>query len=214
MIVLKPFEIEIGDGQQRIAPLRLRHRLVHAVGEQRAIRQRRQHVVMRDVFELLLVFLDRGDVREQCDVLAWPALRVVHGADVLHFGVQVAVLAPVPDLAVPMAVVDQAAPQFGVERPILAAGVKEARIAPERFFAAVAGDAREGLVDVDDLTIGVGDHDAFACVGKDARRQLELVFGLLAPTGVDTDSHQVSLLRRLELDAGQEEVHRAPVFCE
>ena len=62
---LEAVEVEVGHREQRVAPLRLRHRLMHAVGEQRAVGQRRQHVVVRDVFEPLFVFLECRDVREQ-----------------------------------------------------------------------------------------------------------------------------------------------------
>ena len=48
------------------------------------------------------------------------------------------------------------------------------------FFAAVAGDLREGVVDVEDDAGGIGNDDAFGGVREDAGCELEAGFGALA----------------------------------
>jgi len=54
---LETIQIEIGRGQRGSSALRLCHGLVQAVGEQHAIGQIGQRVVVSDVFELFFVFL-------------------------------------------------------------------------------------------------------------------------------------------------------------
>ena len=176
---LETVEVEIRHGQHVVAALRLRHRLPHTVGEQHAIGQRRQGVVMGDVFELALVLLERRDVGKERDVLSDGAAGVAHGADGLHHRIDLAALAPIPDFAVPVALLGQVVPQAGVKRLFLAPRAEDARRAAEDLVARVAGNARESVVDLDDLAVGGRDHDPFAGVGEHAGGQLQLLFGLL-----------------------------------
>ena len=176
---LEAVEVEVGDGQRIAAAQGLRHRLAHAVGEQDAIGQRRQCVVVGDVFELALVFLERRDVGEERHVLRDLAAAVTHRADRLHDRVHLAALPPVPDFTVPVALVGQVVPQAGVERLLLATGAEDARRLPDDLFARVAGNTREGVVDLDDRAIGGGDHDPFARMGEHAGGELQLLLGFL-----------------------------------
>ena len=61
---LETVEVEIGHGQHVVAALRLRHRLPHTVGEQHAIGQIGQRVIVRNALQLLLKFLCPGNVGE------------------------------------------------------------------------------------------------------------------------------------------------------
>ncbi len=58
--------------------------------------------------------------------------------------------------------------------------MKYARVLPDRFLPAITGNPGKGLVDVDDGARSIGYHDAFAGVGKNPGRQLQLDIGLLA----------------------------------
>ena len=185
--VLEAVEVEVDDGQLLAAPTRLPHRLVQPVGQQDAVGQAGQRVVVGVEVQLLLVLLELGDVREQRQVLPGHALLVAHGADGGHAGIVFATLAPVPDLAHPVPLVDELAPQVGVEGPVLPARFQEARVLPQRFFACVAGDASEGLVDIDDAPAGVGDHDALAGVREHAGGQVQPLFGLHA---LEREAHE------------------------
>ena len=62
---LEAIQVEIGHRQQLAAALRLHHGLVQAVGQQHAVGQVGQRIKVGNVFKLLLVLLERGDVGEQ-----------------------------------------------------------------------------------------------------------------------------------------------------
>ena len=180
---LEAVEVEVEHGQPQPAPLGLGHGLFQAVGQQGAVGQASEGVVVGVELQLQLVLFEGGDVGEQREVLAHHALFVAHGADGLHLGVVLAVLAAVPQLALPVALVLQLLPHRHVEAALLAARFQEARVVAQGFLAAVAGDAAEGLVDVDDAAVFRGDHDAFAGVREHAGGQVQALFGLLAFDG-------------------------------
>ena len=177
---LESVEVEIPHRQQLFAPERLGHRLAETIPEQDAVGQHCQQIEMRHVFELLLMLLHRGDVGEQRHVMHGPALRVAHGADGEQFRIQLAILATIPDLAIPITVIQQIAPHCGIELGFVVARLDDPRILAERLLAAVAGDAGECLIDVDDRTVGRGDRDAFPCVREHAGSQQVLAFRFLA----------------------------------
>ena len=157
-------------------PLALRE----AVGEQNTVRNARQRIVVRHAFELILVFLEFGNVGEEGDVMAGFAIDVAHGGDAQLLGEDRSVLALVPQFAVPVAELDQVAPHPGIESGIVAAGLEQSHVLPKRFLARVTGDAAERVVDLDDATGGVGDDDAFVRVREHAGGQLEARFSGLA----------------------------------
>ncbi len=117
-----------------------------------------------------------GDVREQRYILPDVSLPIAHRADGLHLGEYLAVLAPVPDFAVPVAFLAEIAPQRIVEFFALTARTEEVRLAPHHFVAVVAGDAAEGVVDIDDGAVRFGDHDALVGMGEDAGGELQALF--------------------------------------
>ena len=85
---------------------------------------------------------------------------------------------------------DQRTPQGGVKCPVLMAGTEEPRVAALHFVAAVTGDAREGIIDVDDGAVSGGDHDAFPGMGEDAGGQLQFFFGQFVIGDVLVDPQQ------------------------
>ncbi len=60
-------EVEVGNRQQAVRALNLRNRLIQAVGQQDAVGQLRQRVVMGDKLEFVLVAFALGDVVHQGD---------------------------------------------------------------------------------------------------------------------------------------------------
>ena len=115
---------------------------------------------------------------EQRYILLNIAVGIAQSAYGLHGGVNFAVLAPVPDLSGPFAFFDQNAPHFGVEFPVLATGVQEARVAAQSLVAGVACDAGEGAIDIEDGAVASSNQDAFGGVSKYAGGKLEPLFGL------------------------------------
>ena len=120
---LEAIQVEVGQGQPGVRALDLRHGLPQAVAKQDPVRQPGQGIIMGDVHQLTLMLLALGDVRVQRHVAQDLSLAIVDRADGEHGDVLLARLAPVPDLTVPMAVLDQVAPhgrvEFSVWRPEL-----------------------------------------------------------------------------------------------
>src|SRR5690606_5321931 len=85
---------------------------------------------------------------------------VIYATDALPHGEHFAILAPVPDLAAPGAAFFQGMPQRLVETGIVAAGFEQAGSLAQYLSRAVAGDAREGRVNMDDLVPVVSNQDA------------------------------------------------------
>ena len=100
-------------------------------------------------------------------------------ADCLQDGIYLAVLAFVPDFAVPVAFFDQAAPQDGIKVPVVPTRAKYLRIFAQDFIARVAGNGGKGIINVNNFARCGGDHDALARMPVNTRGQLKFCFGLL-----------------------------------
>ncbi|MNF71292.1 hypothetical protein D3C84_532390 [compost metagenome] len=153
------------DHQQRTAALldlRRRQCLLGTVGEQQAVGQIGQWIVMRQVLEFVLGILDRADVGKHRDVVAELAVVVMNQADRLPLRVDPAVFATVPDLAAPLAATVERGEHRLVETRRVVAGLEQAGLLAQHFFALVAGNLHEGAVHMDDDPITVGDQHAFA----------------------------------------------------
>lgn len=111
--------------------------------------------------ELLLRGLEQADIREHRDVMADYALFIVDGANALPLRVDFTVLAPVPDLAAPAAVVRELVPHALVEGTIMTTGLQQLRRAADDLVERVASDAGEGRVEVADAHLCVGHQHAF-----------------------------------------------------
>jgi hypothetical protein len=100
---LETVQVDERHRQAMAFALAARHGLLQAVGQQHAVGQAGQGVVVCDAFEFAFVFLDGSDVGEQRHIVRGGAQRVAHRADGDDFGKQLAVLAAVPHLAGPVA---------------------------------------------------------------------------------------------------------------
>ena len=98
---------------------------------------------------------------------------IAHGADGLQFGKDLAVFAPVPDFAVPVAMLQQVRPHGGKVAGIVATGGQNARILSNDIFTRVSGNPGEGRVDVDDGAVRCRDHDALAGMPENTGRELQ-----------------------------------------
>ncbi|MBK8533742.1 MAG: hypothetical protein IPL59_00695 [Candidatus Competibacteraceae bacterium] len=76
-----------------------------------------------------------------------------------------------------MALIEQRLPQGGIDLRRMMAGLKQARIMSDHLFARITSQLAKSVVDLDDGRLGVGDHNAFLGVRKDAGHQALLFLG-------------------------------------
>ncbi len=113
---------------------------------------------------------------------------LLDGGDVEALGIHLAVLAAVPDLALPAAVAADGVPHLGVEGGVVAARVEHLGRLADDLAAAVAGDRAEGLVDLQDVATGVGHHHALGRLeGDGGDAQVGLALAPLGDVAVGDD---------------------------
>ncbi|MNE61504.1 hypothetical protein D3C80_1567230 [compost metagenome] len=100
---LEAVEVQIDHRQMLAVPVGHRHCLLHAVGEQQAVRQAGQGVVVGDVLKLLLPCLHRRDVVEQRHVVLYRARVFLDRTDRQQCHIDLAAFVAVPGLAGPVA---------------------------------------------------------------------------------------------------------------
>ena len=171
-------KIHAGHGQHLSVAMRLGHGLLQTVGEQYAIGKTRERIELSHTLQLALLLPGLGHVGEKSHVVLDLAGAIVDSADGQSLGKDPAVFGLIPYFARPVAILQQHPPHVAVKRVALPAGLQDTGIAAEYFCAAVAGDARERLVHVEDGAVRIADDDALASVGKDAGGELEVLFVL------------------------------------
>ena len=149
-----------------------RHLLRMAFGPIDGVLQTRQHeqpigqagerVVVRQVLQPFLGLSQLADVGEHRHVGPWQPVEVRYCADGQPLRKDLAGLAAVPDLALPVSGCDQVVPHVLVKGLVVTAGLHQAGVAAQHLFGAVAGDVGEGSVDRQDARRQVGDHHAVA----------------------------------------------------
>jgi len=174
---LEAVQIHEADRQPVAAALRLGDGLPHALGQQHAVGEVGERVVVRHLRQAVFLRLHHRDVGEHRDVVAHIAGLVV---DYRHRQQQrrhLAVLAPVPDLALPVAAALQLVAHGEVEHRVVACRLQLARGMADQLVALVAGDAAAGAVDVQQPAAGVGNDDAVVGVLEHAGQQPQPFFG-------------------------------------
>ena len=101
-----------------------------AVGQQGAVGQPGEQVEMRHPADALLVGLALAHVRENADVMRGLPLGVLDAADGEPLGIHLAVLAPIPDFALPQAVCLDVAPHLAVKTAVMPARGQYPGVAP------------------------------------------------------------------------------------
>lgn len=135
-------------------------RAAQPVDEQPPVRQPGQRVVLREMPQAFLVHSRARDVARDPDEAARVPPVVGDRADREPFEIELAVLAPVPDLPLPAAGLPDVAPHPVEERAVVLARMQEARIAADELGAGVARDGAERVVGGHDRPVRVGKHDA------------------------------------------------------
>ena len=181
---LEAVQIDIRHGQQQAVAAGLRQGVAQPIGQQHAVGQAGERIVVGNEFQLLLVLLLRGDVGKQRHVMPGVAGAVAHGADGQQLGVFFAVLAPVPQFAGPIAVVNQCPPHLGIKHRALAVRLEQAGVAANHFVTRVAGNARKRFVDINNCPIWRGDDNAFAGMAEHRGGQARIRFAAVAQHGV------------------------------
>ena len=143
--------------------------------QQHAVGQAGERIVLGQELDAVLGRLVLREVGVDGDVVADRPGGIGHGADGGPLGMDAAVLGPVPDFPLPVAGLFQAAPQIGVERLVVAAGLEETGRPPPRLFQGVAGDGDEGPVHQQDAVFRIGDEDRFPALFQHAGPQAQLV---------------------------------------
>ena len=136
-------------------------------------------------------------------------LIVVDAAQILPLWIDVAVLAPIPDLAAPGPVLAQCMPHLLIEGRIVLAGGEQFRRLAEHFLRAVAGDAAECRVDVHDVLMRIGDQHAFLGAVEDRSGLLQT--GLLQMLGalLLIEATEVLSTKQKDQAAGERHEQRA-----
>ncbi|MNF51691.1 hypothetical protein D3C84_330150 [compost metagenome] len=159
--VLEVIQVQQQQGAAELFAAGALQHMLDAFGEEQAVGQVGQRVVVGEEVQLMLGAFDRADIGEHRDIVGQLARLVLDGTDVLPERVDLAVLAPVPHLAAPFPAALKGVPHGLVEGRSVAAGAEDARIPAQHLGLLEAGDAGEGAVDMDDVAPRVGDQHAF-----------------------------------------------------
>ena len=124
-----------------------------------AVGQTGKDIIMGHLFQMLFNQLPLGDVHEDPDIALALAMLVLQGTDAEPGSVDLAVLAPVPDLPLPeIAVFDDTA-DLQITLHFVVAGPEDLGPFPEHLFKTQPGDIDEGRIDLDNPKIAVGDEN-------------------------------------------------------
>ena len=135
-----------------------RQRLAEPVLQQAPVGKLRELVVIGQTMHFGLGFLVLRNVGEGADVVRHLAGRRYDAVDRQPLGVHAAVLAAVPDHALPEVLLPERDPERFVERIIVAPRLEDRRLAPDRLVSAVAGRFCERLIHAQDDAVLVGDE--------------------------------------------------------
>ena len=182
---LEAVEVEEQHRDPRCRPLGERQRLAHAVFQERAVRQARQEVVLREMVDAGFLRLALRDVVEDPDVVRHGARFVTHGAQPCPGGKHELIPAAQPQLALPASVVLRGDPEALEEVGIVATGLEHDREVPHDLVAAQACHRCERAVHGHDPAGLVHDHHRFLAALEDVGRQSQFVLGDLAVGDVE-----------------------------
>jgi len=165
--------------------------LFKPVHQQATVGQLRQRIVKSQCVNLRLRFDPFADVAEDGHEVCGRTGMIPDRADAEPLGIDLATLAPVPDLTLPGTAVAQALHHGGVKSPVMATRRQQTGVMTNGVLGAKAGDDGKGTVDPENHVVGVGNHHAllgFKRGGSDAQRFVGL-FALCHKLvdGVDQD---------------------------
>ena len=112
---------------------------------------------MRQPPDMFCVLFLLSDVTEDAHIMGNPALSIQHPAEGHPPRIHASILAPVQQLALPVADSIDGLPHRVVKILMLSAGEKHVRILTQHFSLTETADFSEGMVDPDDIVVGIGD---------------------------------------------------------
>ena len=147
------------------------------LAEQRAIRQTGQRVVIGEIAQFLLGALAFGDVVGHADVMRAAPGRVAHFADFDPAQEFLAVLAFLPQLAVPVAAGEERLAHRVVVFLRMLRGIEDGRRPHQHVGFLITEHAREGAIDGDEIEVEIGHADRLAHAVDHFRCDAALAFG-------------------------------------
>lgn len=188
--VLEAVQVQKQHGAQAAGLFAVQQGGLQAVFEQGAVGQAGEGVVVCLVVQACLSVLEAGDVGEDSDEMGDEVVLVAHGADGQPARVDVAVLAAVVDLALPVAFCSQLMPHRGIEGAVVLARGKQTGRMADGFGLAVTGDLTERAIDGMDALARVGDQHAFSGAFEHGGGQVQFFLHVLAFGDVTADGQQ------------------------
>ena len=159
--------------------------------QQGAVGQAGELVVVRELLYAL------GHVFFVGKVAGDLALGVAQGVNEHRFGVFAAAFAAVAQLAMPRFALGELGPHAAVDGRGRFARLQDARVLPQHFGGGVFAGAGEGVVDVFDAALQVGDDDGQGVLRNRLRELAHGLFALQALGDVARDDHVTRALARL-----------------
>ena len=174
-------------------------RLFDPILQQGAVGQAGQWIIICQLADTLLRGVPLGDIGFNANVIKHFSGSAMINADRQPDRVHLAVLAPVPDLALPVIFPLDIPPHAGKKLSGLTPGAQDAGIFPDHFHGSESGHRRKGRVDRHDPASRIGDDDRFLAALEDARCQLQFGFDALALADIAKDAlNQAAAARRLD----------------
>ena len=164
---------------------------IELFGQQGAVGQPRQRIMMHQVADSFFRGLALADIGKGRYVVRGFVLLVLDPGDRQTNRIFAAVLAAVPDFALPGADIVQRRPKFFVKSPVMAAGLQHRRALADDFFLLVAGQPGKGIVDGQDSRRGIGDEHRLAAATKQTIPDLQLLldfFPLVVVSQLNADT--------------------------
>ena len=147
-----------------------------------------------DALQMVAVALQRlhqilffRDVFLHTEIMSDPPVGLSQGRDGRQFGVDAPALTLVDERPRPGALGAQCGPEFGKGGRWCLPGMQQARILADQFLARVAADRHEGVIDIFDATVEVGDEDAHRGALDDLVELMQTGLGLPASVDVARD---------------------------
>lgn len=159
--LLEVVHVDQHQGEGNASPPRGAEHQFHPRIERRPIGQAGQGIVVGHVIHALHGVLAAADVGEGADVMRGIALGIVECRHAQPFGIGTTVLAPIPDFTLPVPLDGQRTAHrvVGFRRGL--ARSQQPGVATAHLVGGITGHPDESGVDIEDIALGIGDHDGF-----------------------------------------------------
>ena len=163
--------------------------------EEDAVGQAGEGVMLGLMLQRFLLAFKFGNVVKNRDIVGDAPLLITHRVDGQPFGIDLAAFAAVPDLARPLPLCAELSPHLLIKIRLVFVGFEDLRILANCLFGAIAGDLAEGLIDLQDIALNAGNHDAFDGMLKNLGGKHQFFLSQLAYR--DIPHHRQAVIRRL-----------------